>query len=100
MRKDELSIIFADRLQQALDNNRMGPEDLDDAMIVQGIMVEKYLAGDHLPMLITAARIAEFLDVSLDWLCGMDGNDFDGMDRERVAKKERERELEIAPWLL
>ena len=96
MLKDDLSVIFASRLQEALDNNLMSAEDFGEDFILTPCMIKKYLdpSDSTLPMLYTAARIAEYLDVSLDWLCGMDDNDFNGM------REPKERKCDIAPWLL
>ena len=62
---------FAERLRTTLDENLITAEDLEDAGIVNAGHVSRYLNGSALPQLRTAFHIAEFLGVSLDWLCGL-----------------------------
>lgn len=74
MRKhDDIYIerIFSVRLQQALDENMMSAEDLEDLNVTSASNIAKYLRGTALPQLRTIYYIAEYLGVSIDWLCGL-----------------------------
>lgn len=62
---------FAERLRTTLDENLMSAEDLEDIGIVSASNIAKYLRGEAIPQLRTAVRIAEYLGVSIDWLCGL-----------------------------
>lgn len=84
---------FARRLQDLLDQRCMTGKDLEDAGVVSQSSVKEYLENGRLPSLRNACRIADFFDVTLDWICGY-GADLDisaaGLDPEEDRR---------APWL-
>lgn len=68
--KERIDYCFGDRLKEAMDYRGLDGQDFDDLDIVSAASIHEYLEGRRIPNLRTAARMAEFLGVSLDWLCG------------------------------
>lgn len=68
--KERIDYCFSERLESAMVLRGIDGQDLEDLDIVSSASIQEYLKGHRIPNLRTAARIAEFLDVSLDWLCG------------------------------
>lgn len=69
---DSVDYYFRTRLKEALDNKCLTGKDLEDCGVVAQSSIHEYIDCGRLPNLRTACRLAEFLDVSLDWLCGFD----------------------------
>jgi transcriptional regulator with XRE-family HTH domain len=67
-----LERIFSERLKEALDENLVSGEDLETLGIVSASNIDGYLKRKSLPQLRTIVRIAEYLGVSIDWLCGIE----------------------------
>jgi len=63
---------FQDRLQEAMEDNMVEPIDFETYDIVSESSVKNYLKGTNIPNLRTAHAMAQFLNVSVDWLCGED----------------------------
>lgn len=85
---------FSRRLQDLLDQRVMTGKDLEDSGIISASSVKEYLENGRLPSLRTACRIADFFDVTLDWLCGY-GADLP-IDISSGLDPEADRR---APWL-
>lgn len=71
MMKERIDYCFGDRLKEAMALKGLEGQDFDDLDIVSAASVREYLEGRRIPNLRTAARMADFLGVSLDWLCGI-----------------------------
>lgn len=69
---DTVDVYFRDRLEELLRERGLDPKDLEDMNVISATQVKKYLDRENIPNLRTACRLAEFFDVSLDWLCGID----------------------------
>lgn len=69
--KERIDYCFGDRLKEAMTLKGLEGQDFDDLDIVSAASVHEYLEGRRIPNLRTAARMADFLGVSLDWLCGI-----------------------------
>ena len=93
MRNDyELEMIFARRLEDAMALKGVDASDIEFAGVIgSGSSIKAYIEGDQIPNLRTAVRLAKYLDVSLDYLCGMDEADI-------WSDTSRQEQL-IAPWL-
>lgn len=71
----ELELIFSDRLSEAMMMRGLEEEDFEDDDIASVSSVRYYQKDNSkLPNLRTAVRIANYLGVSLDWLCGIGEN--------------------------
>ena len=67
MTREEFSI----RLKQALNDKKMKPLELANKIGTSRANISNYTRGKAFPPLDTLVEIAKTLDVSLDWLCGM-----------------------------
>ena len=67
----EVANLFVERLRQAMKDRGMSQSELARRIGVRTPTVNQYLCKRKFPMMTTAVRIADALDVSLDWLCGV-----------------------------
>lgn len=88
---DSVSYYFPIRLRQALDAKGYSGKDLEDAGVVSASSIKEYVDGGRLPNLRMACRIADFLDVDLNWLCGF--------EEEPTYMDILKQDDRIAPWL-
>lgn len=88
---DSIDYAFGIRLRQAMDEKGYEPKDFEDFDVVSQSSIKEYLDNGRIPNLRTACRIADFLDVSLDWLCGYDGSD---SSNDYIPRQDDR----IAPW--
>lgn len=96
---DTIDHYFYLRFRTLMQERGLDPQDLEDANIISRQQVNNYLNRDNIPNLRTACRIAEFFDVSLDWLCGLD--DESSQDKAADVYKEfgmRPPDWDIPPW--
>lgn len=63
---------FQDRLQEAMADNMVEESDFETYDICSASSIRSYLNGTQIPNLRTAHAIAQFLNVSVDYLCGED----------------------------
>lgn len=61
---------FPDRLQDAMTDAMVTAEDFEESDICAASTINSYISGKSVPNLRTAQAIAEFLQVSLDYLVG------------------------------
>ena len=87
----DIEYYFPERLDEAMSSQGIAPSDFEDLDVVSASSIKSYLDGKTVPNLRTAVKIAEFLNVSLDYLCG-----FDVMDHRVNEIKTNSRK---APWL-
>lgn len=83
---------FPRRLEEALTMRGYDEKTLEDLGVISQSSIRSYIQGEVVPNLRTAVKLAEFLDVSLDFLCG-EGADSD-IYSEIAMRDERK-----APWL-
>lgn len=69
---DNIDYYFGRRLREAMDSMGLDGKTLEDMGVVSASSVHEYIDCGRIPNLRTACRIAEFLDVTVDWLCGFD----------------------------
>ena len=67
---DSVDYYFGSRLRQAMEEKGVDAKDLEDIGVISSSSIREYIECGRLPNLRTACRLAEFLDVDLDWLCG------------------------------
>lgn len=95
------SYFFRLRLQEALDTAGLSGKDLEDMGVISASSVHEYVDCGRMPNLRTACRLAEVLNVSLDWLCGM-GEELTWGDKYIIGvdlAHGRNAEEDVAPWL-
>lgn len=63
---------IADNLMRALEDRGLTEDDLVLDGVVGRSSINAYLSMSQLPTLRTAYRIANYLGVTVDWLCGFD----------------------------
>ena len=68
-------MVFCERLDQVLREKDLSETDLADMADILPQSVSRYISGKSVPSLLTTIKIADALDVSLDWLCGIDRNE-------------------------
>lgn len=94
----KIESIFAKRLETAMIDFGVGIEELDLDDICASSMLRRYLKGECMPTLRTAWRIADYLGVTVDWLCGMDSDS----NEDDIYDKKQEEFFENfdseAPW--
>jgi transcriptional regulator with XRE-family HTH domain len=88
---DSVDYYFARRLEEAMAAKGLDRKDLEDCGIVSVSSLREYIECGRLPNLRTACRIAEFLDCSVDWLCGF-------KEEPQWSDDELEKQRR-APWL-
>lgn len=65
-----MSVKFGDRVIQARKENELSREELAEKVGTSGPIIGRYERGDLMPSVEIATKIAEALDVSLDFLVG------------------------------
>lgn len=88
---DNVDYYFGRRLDEALKAKGLERKDLDDLGIISQSSLHEYIDCGRLPNLRTACRLAEFLDVDLNWLCGFN-------EELKWSDASMQRQLK-APWL-
>lgn len=88
---DNVDYYFGKRLDEALKSKGFERKDLEDLDIVSQSSLREYIDCGRLPNLRTACRLAEFLDVDLNWLCGFN----EAVKWSEVSMQEQLK----APWL-
>lgn len=67
---------FPERLQQLRERRRMSRRVLSELCGLSRSAISRYERGERQPRLDEATELAEFFDVSLDWLSGRSENKF------------------------
>jgi ribosome-binding protein aMBF1 (putative translation factor) len=65
-----MSVKFGDRVMQARKEKELSREELAEKICTSGPIVGRYERGDMMPSVEIVTKIAEALDVSLDFLVG------------------------------
>lgn len=66
---------FMDRLNRALTDNGLTQSKFCEMLDITSGSISSWRSGMSIPRLETAVKIAKTLNVSLDWLCGLDGEE-------------------------
>lgn len=66
------NVLTAKRLQIALSNNQMKPQELADKSGVSKASISQYVNGSHAPGNISAKKMGKVLGVEAMWLMGFD----------------------------
>lgn len=61
---------FGQRLQWLREKKRISRRVLADFVLSSKNSISRYERGERLPDIVTASRLAEYFEVSLDWLIG------------------------------
>ena len=74
--KDFNSALFSERLKKARADKNMKQSELAQAIGVSAATICSYerVLNTKIPSLDNAYKISRYLDVSLDWLCGIDND--------------------------
>jgi len=80
--------LFRKRLALAIEHNEMKPRDLAEDQGLSEATVQSWLSGRYEPKVSVAARVADRLNVSLEWLAGglsKEGDVLTPGDTQRLA---------------
>ncbi len=77
---------FGSRLQQARKNKGLSQEELAKSLGTKGPAIGRYERDTMKPSIETAAKMAELLDVSLDWLVGHTDLELDKKMIQRIQQ--------------
>ncbi len=87
---------FGKRLLEARKNKGLSQEDLAGQLGTKGPAIGRYERDEMKPSIDVAAKIANILDVSLDWLVGHTDMELDSKMMERIQEvtqmKDKDRE--------
>lgn len=82
---------FPRRLEEILNERGFDGKYLEDLGVISQSSIRDYIDGKVFPNLRTAVKLADFLDVSLDYLCGIGEDGPWKCERSDISRK--------APWL-
>ena len=71
MTKDELINIFSERLKKLRDEHGLNTRALGEIIGTSNATISRYETGKRCPDLILVAKIAQYFDVSIGYLCGL-----------------------------
>ena len=77
---------FGSRLLQARKAKGMSQEDLAKMLGTKGPAIGRYERDEMKPSIEVAAKMAQFLDVSLDWMVGHTDLELDGKMIQRIQE--------------
>jgi len=82
--KNEVSMTFADKLSYARKQKKIRQADLGKLVGTSGDIIGKYERGENTPSIEVAAKIAEALDVTLDYL--VKDSEYEQIDKETLKR--------------
>ena len=82
--------VFVERLRSLVKRKCGGGLELARHLGVSSQMVSKYVSGKSDPSLENAVKIAEYYDVSLDWLLGITAKNTEAQLLEQTKRREEE----------
>lgn len=88
----DLEYYFPERLEEAMDAQGLTPSDFEDCNVASASSLNAYIKGKTIPNLRNATKIASFLGVSLDYLCGYEASRIGGTIKNETNGRK-------APWL-
>lgn len=92
---DTHAIIFGQRLNEEMDRRGLSPQDFEDRDICAASTINGYLNHQHTPSMDIAIKVANFLNLSLDYMFGINEpepmydplNGIHGLTREAPWKR-------------
>ena len=69
--------VFRERLRRLFEGRGMTIKDFSEEIEISSVTMSRYLAGTRVPDLPYVVKIAEHFGVSIDWLLGVNGDQFD-----------------------
>lgn len=80
-------LIFSERMKEAMKkNNRMTQMELSKITGITNVSISRYINGQRVPKITEIIKIANALDVSCDFLLGID-DDFNGKESDTIYVK-------------
>ena len=73
---------FKENLKRLIDSRAMTTKDLSEDMNITPATLSRYLSGNRKPDLPYVVRIAEYFNVSIDWLLGISGDKFEVLPKD------------------
>jgi transcriptional regulator with XRE-family HTH domain len=80
---------FGKRLLEARKEKGISQEEVADKLGTKGPVIGRYERDEMKPSIDTAAKIADLLEVSLDWLCGIADQNLDKKTLTRVLELQK-----------
>jgi len=74
--------IFKQNLRHFMESRGYTIQGLAEDVELPSATISRYLSGDRTPDLKYVIKLAEFFDVSVDWLLGLSGDKYDVMPQE------------------
>lgn len=74
--------IFKEHLQQLIQTRNLSAKALGEEINVTPATLSRYLSGNRTPDLPYVVKLAQYFNVSIDWLLGLNGDKFDVMPKE------------------
>lgn len=74
--------IFQQRLRSLIDTRNFTLKALAEELGITPTTLSRYLSGDRTPDLPYVIKLADFFDVSFDWLLGLNGDRFNMLPQE------------------
>ena len=73
---------FQENLKRLMSSRGFSMRALSDEVGITSATISRYLSGNRTPDLQQIIKIAEYFNVSIDWLLGINGDKFDIMPKE------------------
>ena len=74
--------VFKSNLRTLMSSRGLTNQTFSSEIGIPAPTISRYLTGDRTPDLAYVVKISKFFDVSIDWLLGCNGDQFDGMPPE------------------
>ncbi len=74
--------VFRERLRRLFEGRGMTIKDFSEEIEISPVTMSRYLAGTRVPDLPYVVKIAEHFGISIDWLLGVNGDQFDVMPKD------------------
>lgn len=73
---------FQENLKRLMSSRGFSMKAFGDEVGITTATISRYLSGNRTPDLLQIIKIAEYFNVSIDWLLGINGDKFDVMPKE------------------
>ena len=73
MDRSERACLIADRLTEAFKNSGKSLYGIEKRLAITSTQSKSYMRGKHIPFPLILADLCEYLGVSMDWVCGLEG---------------------------
>lgn len=74
--------IFQERLRRLMESRGFSLRALSDEVGITPATLSRYLSTNRIPDLAYVIKLAEYFNVSVDWLIGLNGDRFDMLPKE------------------